>query len=227
MHPTRWSKTVQISLNIPKMTSQETKKAMWQTFLQFGFPKKLRTDNAGQFVSDAFILASKNDNIKQEWSSPFHSISNGFCEKYVVIAKNLIKKGANFEEIQRMLLLYNNTPTSSSRSPSELFFGRKLRTNLPVLDSNFNPLTKEEVDDAIIKKNELYNKRQIEYNKSAKDLPPLQINQPVRIFNSLTSEWDTKGRVIYCDKTCGRSYRIETQNGNYICTVNALLLGWC
>ena len=201
---------------MPRATTQGTIQAMWQTFYQFGFPKKLRTDNGGQFVSDAFILACRKDNIEQEWSSPFHSISNGFCEKYVGIAKNLIKKGANFEEIQRMLQLYNNTPNTSTRSPSELFFGRKLRTNLPTLEENFNPLTKEKVDEAIIKRKELYDKRQIEYNKSARDLTPLRINQPVRIYNSTTSEWDTKGIVKFCDKTCGRSYRIETQNGNLI-----------
>ena len=202
--------------SMPKTTSQETKKAMWQTFFQFGFPKILRTDNGGQFTSDVFIDACKKDNIEQEWSSPFHSISNGFCEKYVGIAKNLIKKAANFEEIQRMLQLYNNTPTGSSRSPAQLFFSRKLRTNLPILDENFNPLSREEINEAIAKKTELYHKRQIEYNKSAKDLPPLKKNQNVRIYNSLTSRWDTKGKVIYCDKNCGRSYRIETQNGNLL-----------
>ena len=120
---------------------------MWQTFYQFGFPKILRTDNGGQFTSDTFIEACKKDNIKQEWSSPFHSISNGFCEKHVGIAKNMIKKAANFEEVQRMLQLYNNTPTGSSRSPAQLFFSRKIRTNLPVLDGNFEPLSKEEIRD--------------------------------------------------------------------------------
>ena len=128
----------------------------------------------------------------------------------------MIKKAANFEEIQRMLQLYNNTPTGSSRSPAQLFFSRKLRTNLPILDGNFDPLSKEEINEAIAKKTELYHKRQIEYNKSAKDLPPLKKNQSVRIFNSLTSRWDTKGKVIYCDKNCGRSYRVETQNGNLL-----------
>ena len=199
-----------------KTNAAETQKVMWQTFFQFGFPKRLRSDNGAPFASDAFILACKGDGIEQEWSSPYHSISNGFCERYVGLAKDMIKKAANLDDLQRMLQLFNSTPTSSSKSPAELLFSRRMRTNLPTLDSNFKPLTNDEIKEAIAIRTKKMQDRKVSYDKSAKDLPKLKVGQDVRIYNAITSQWDTKGRIVYCDQTCGRSYRVETQNGNLI-----------
>jgi hypothetical protein len=199
-----------------KTNAAETQKVMWQTFFQFGFPKRLRSDNGPPFASDAFILACKGDGIEQEWSSPYHSISNGFCERYVGLAKDMIKKAANLDDLQRMLQLFNSTPTSSSKSPAELLFSRRMRTNLPTLDSNFKPLTNDEIKEAIAIRTKKMQDRKVSYDKSAKDLPKLKVGQDVRIYNAITSQWDTKGRIVYCDQTCGRSYRVETQNGNLI-----------
>ena len=67
----------------------------------------------------------------------------------------------------------------------------------------------------IDRRNKLSEARKVYYDKSAKDLPPLRLNQNVRIYNLNTSKWDTIGKV-HCDENNSRSYRIETQNGNCI-----------
>ena len=85
-----------------------------------------------------------------------------------------------------------------------------------MLDKNFEQLTKTQIDEAVAKRTQLYENRRRAYDKSAKDLPPLHLGQNVRVFNPITSQWDTKATVIVCDQACGRSYRVETQNGNLL-----------
>ncbi|KAG5890837.1 hypothetical protein JTB14_016215 [Gonioctena quinquepunctata] len=53
----------------------------------------------------------------------------------VKTAKNLIKKN---DDIYLALLSYRTTPLECGLSPSELLYGRKLRTPLPVLPSRLN-----------------------------------------------------------------------------------------
>ena len=197
-------------------TAQDVIKALWDTFYKFGFPRVLSTDNGPQFISDAFIQQCKKEGIEQRWSSPLHSSGNGYAERSVATAKNMIKKQEHPGDLQKMLLMYNTTPTSSSRSPSELFFSRKIRNGLPRLENSHRLLSQQDITKAIDKRNKLSEARRVYYDKSARDLPPLRLNQNVRIYNLRTSQWDTVGKVVHCDKNNSRSYRIQTQNGNLI-----------
>ena len=215
IHADRFSGYIWI-YRLNKTTAQDVINAMWDTFYKFGFPKVLSTDNGSQFISDAFIQKCKKDGIEQRWSSPLHSSGNGHAERSVATSKNLIKKAEHPSDLQRMVLMYNTTPTSSSKSPSELFFSRRIRNSLPRLESSNRWLSQQEIKKAIDRRNKLSEARKVYYDKSAKDLPPLRLNQNVRIYNLNTSKWDTIGKVVHCDENNSRSYRIETQNGNCI-----------
>ena len=215
IHADRFSGYVWV-YHLNRTTTQDVIKCLWETFYKFGFPKVLSTDNGPQFISDAFIQKCRMDGIEQRWSSPLHSAGNGYAERSVATAKNMIKKAEHPGDLQRMLLFYNTTPTSSSRSPSELFFSRKIRNSLPRLESAQRMLSPGDIKKAVDKRNKLSEARKVHYDKSAKDLPTLRLNQNVRIYNLNTSKWDTVGRVVRCDEKNSRSYRIETQNGNFI-----------
>ena len=215
IHADRFSGYVWI-YQLGKTTSQDVIKAMWDTFYKFGFPKVLSTDNGSQFISDAFVSMCKKDGIEQRFSSPYHSSGNGYAERSVATSKNMIKKAEHPGDLQRMLLMYNTTPTSSSRSPSELFFSRKIRNSLPRLETSHRLLSQQEIKKAIDKRNKLSEARKIYHDKSARDLPKLRLDQNVRVYNLNTSKWDTVGKVVHCDENNSRSYRIRTQNGNFI-----------
>ena len=215
IHADRFSGYVWI-YQLGKTTSQDVIKAMWDTFYKFGFPKVLSTDNGSQFISDAFVSMCKKDGIEQRFSSPYHSSGNGYAERSVATSKNMIKKAEHPGDLQRMLLMYNTTPTSSSRSPSELFFSRKIRNSLPRLETSHRLLSQQEIKKAIDKRNKLSEARKIYHDKSARDLPKLRLDQNVRVYNLNTSKWDTVGKVVHCDENNSRSYRIQTQNGNFI-----------
>ena len=66
----------------------------------------------------------KEFNIEQEFSDPHFARSNGAAEQAVQVAKMMIKKAANEEEIKQMLQQYNSAPNSSGLSPYSMMFGR-------------------------------------------------------------------------------------------------------
>ena len=190
--------------------------ALWSTFYQMGFPKRLRTDNGPQFISQEFISACRTANIEQEWSDPYYPTSNGHSEKMVAVAKSMIKKASSLPDIGIMVMVYNATPSvQTGVSPAEMLMQRKLRTCLPTLSSpRFVP--SEKIIQAAEKNRQHATKIKAKYDSTAKDLPPLRIGSRVRVFNHKTSRWDIEGKVIQCDKKTGRSYRILTLNGVYI-----------
>ena len=190
--------------------------ALWGTFYQMGFPNHLRTDNGPQFVSGDFINKCTDNNIELEVSDPYYPISNGHAEKMVGVAKSLIKKSDNLEELKTMLQIYNSTPSvTTGVSPAEMLMGRKIRTSLPMMGRpGFVPLAT--IKKAEKKKFEKDIQTKIYYDKSARNLPILDVGTSVRIYNHKTSRWDMRGKIVMRDTKTDRSYRILTTNDVYI-----------
>ena len=53
-------------------------------------------------------------------------------------------------------------------------------------------------------------KQQQRYDKTAKDLPELNVGDLVRVFNFKTRQWNLKAKIINKDEN--RSYQIRTSN---------------
>ena len=195
-------------------TSSEVQTNLWRTFRTFGYPEKLQSDNGGQFISDTFTTRCKNDGIAQVFISPLMSQSNGFIEKFVHIAKNMIKKAKNQDHLAEMVFNYNQASNSSGISPSQILLKRNVRTRLPMLKSAFRTVGDKEVKEAISRKNESFRKQEQRFNKTAKDLPELQVGQLVRVFNFRTRQWDLKAEII--NKDSNRSYQLKTKNSTIL-----------
>ena len=191
-------------------TSTEVQNHLWKTFNQFGFPEKLQSDNAGQFTSDSFTIRCKNDNITQVFISPGMSQSNGFIERMVGVFKAMVKKAKDERHLAEMVMLYNQASNSSGLSPSQLLLRRNVRTRLPMLRSNLRSISEKEIKKAIKKKNEVLIKQQTRFDKTAKDLPELNVGELVRVFNFKTKQWDLKAEIINKDEN--RSYQVQTKN---------------
>ena len=94
-------------------------------------------------------------------------------------------------------------------------FGRKIRTSLPILDSNLGRVSESKIDEATDIKNRLRLKTKSHFDKSAKPLRRIAVGTTVRIYNVKTNQWDTIGTVVNIGQ-CGRSYQIKTQNGVFV-----------
>ena len=79
------------ALQLSSMTCAAVIKALNKVFMDFGYPKTIRTDNGLAFGHD-FGVYCKSHGIKHETSSPHFHQSNGHAESGVKVCKHLLQK---------------------------------------------------------------------------------------------------------------------------------------
>lgn len=130
-----FSKYVEVSM-LRSLTSAETIRALKSIFARHGTPDVVRSDNGPQYDSNEFAKFTSDWDFRHITSSPIYSQSNGGAERAVQTAKNLLKKSA---DPAKAFLAYRATPLENGRSPTELLFGRRIRTELPTLPGSLTP----------------------------------------------------------------------------------------
>lgn len=199
-----------ISEKLKNKSIDEIIRVLKQLFTKFGIPTGIRSDNV-PFNSYKFKNFANECNMNLTFSSPNYPQSNGLAEKAVSIAKNILKKNIldNRNDYQEQILEYNVTPLQDMLlSPAQLFMGRTLKTRHPISKIILNKKNVNEND--IIKK--IKNKRekqQLYYNKSAKLLSKLYVNDKVLFLKN--NKWHY-GIII--KKYNNRSYIVKDSNGN-------------
>ena len=105
-------------------------------FSRFGLPESIMSDGDPLYTSSRFKTFCVNNEIDHDFSSARYPQSNGQSERSIQHIKNMLRKcAADGSDFKKALLIYRNTPLDSKlSSPAMLFFNRKLRTNLPMLN---------------------------------------------------------------------------------------------
>ena len=153
------------------MTEKVTK-VLRRWFLDFGFPQVIRTDNGPQFRGP-FDEWCNDLHIIHELSSPYNPQSNGHAEASVKVAKTLLDKvNANMAQFFEHLSSWRNTPRPDGFAPSDLFFGRRLRSQLPDLRQASTPANPLKAHRCVNKKEK--GKRTRTTKASALSAPSLQ-----------------------------------------------------
>lgn len=195
---------------LQNMTSMHIINKIKGIFARFGIPKILRADNGSQFDCKEFREFGKQYGFTLTTSSPRYAKSNGFAEASVKSVKKILQK-SKVEDPNLALLAYRTSPLESGYSPSELLFGRKLRTNIPTHPSSLEPkwpdLKKFREKDRELKERQ---KRNHDSRHKAVDLPELQQGEEVWI-----TDLKRYGKVIkmteeprsYLLKSAGRVIR--------------------
>ena len=177
---------------LKRETSTAVIKALISFFRLIGMPQHLLSDGGPCYASDEFTDFCLTYHIKHLRSSPGHPRSNGLSESHVSSAKYLLRKCDTFEEFEAKLLDLMTMPRSGeSESPSEKFFGRKLRTQLPRLANFYDPT---------------------EGNAVA---PAFAVGDRVRLQNIRTQLWDARGTVIGI-RPIGRSFDVAVDGGGVL-----------
>ncbi|XP_058456488.1 uncharacterized protein K02A2.6-like [Malaya genurostris] len=131
----RWPEIYSSSTMTAKVTIQNLR----NSFSRLGLPMVIVSDNAAQFVCDEFESFCKNNGIKHMLTAPHHPQSNGQAERFVDSMKRAMKKINKGEPVQEtlevFLATYRSTPSETTRQkyPTELMFGRRMRTTLDLL----------------------------------------------------------------------------------------------
>ena len=173
---------------------------MLQWFLAYGFPKRARSDNGPQF-RDKFKEFCMAHNIELDNSSPYNPQSNGLAEAAVKSVKYLVQKCHDTNEDLGMALLeWRNCPRTDGVSPSQAFFGRRLRGILPAMRLSVVNFPAHAADVPVSSPNF--------------SLSVLEKGDVVWIQDPLSNRWNSKGQIISIHDA-GRSYIVETDGRLY------------
>lgn len=145
------------------------------------FQPKVYNDNGLCFTAVSFQEFATNYGFLHMTSSPRYPRANGEVERAVRTVKGLLKIN---DDPYLALLSYRSTPLQTGLSPSELFMGRRLRTQLSVLAKTLAPRDLRREREEVVKKEEIYKSDQRQsFNQlhQAKELPDLTSGDSVWI----------------------------------------------
>lgn len=124
-----------------EVTSKEMVRLLTETFSRLGNPVSIISDNGKQFVSEEFRSFCQENAIKLFQSIPYWPQQNGEVERQ---NRDILKRlrisqaegRRNWKEsLLEYLAMYNGTPHSvTGKTPAELFFRRRFRDKLPMID---------------------------------------------------------------------------------------------
>ena len=191
---------------LPRLDASSTIAALKAQMCRHGVAEELRTDNGPQFSSGEFSNFCKMYNIRHVTSSPHFPRSNGEAERGVQTVKRLWSK---CKDKDLALLDYRTTPLEScGLSPAQLCMGRRPRNLLPVSRDLLQPKAFD--IQAIRLKLDIEKERQRYYYdaKSAGDIPPLQVGDPVSMSPLPGSKRWLPAKVV-AKHASPRSYIVE------------------
>ncbi|XP_062706679.1 uncharacterized protein K02A2.6-like isoform X1 [Aedes albopictus] len=122
-----------------KITATETIDRLESIFTRLGYPRTITLDNGRQFVSTEFEQYCKQRGIVLNRTTPYWPQENGLVERQNrSLVKRLKISQALKQDWKRDILtylsMYYSTPHSTTgKTPSELMYGRNVRTKLPSL----------------------------------------------------------------------------------------------
>ena len=195
-----FSKFAEVSKVVKPSDTAAIIKQTKKIFSRHGIPKQLFSDNGPQYASKEFKEFAVAWDFRHDTSSPHYPRSNGLVERKIQTIKRAIKKAhTSGEDVYLALLAINTTPSEDGLSPAQKLFGRQPRTTLPSV--NIDPKQSQQ--------------NRPQSNPSGKDLPQLQVGQPVRIRIDTNKDWSERGIVVrVCDEP--RSYMIRNTKGNTV-----------
>ena len=198
---TKWPEVIEMN----STTSGKTIEALRDLFYRYGLPEHIVSDNGTQFTSKEFAYFTKSNGIRHTFSAPHHPATNGLAERFVQTLKQGLKAMINTnitikEKLGRFLFAYRNAPQSTTKTcPSELFFGRHLRSRMDLLKPNLQKIVQDK------------QYSQMKYREPKSKFRNFEISDTVKVRDYRGhSKWKT-GVVI--DKTGPTSFLIEVEPG--------------
>lgn len=185
-------------------------KSIWA---RHGIPCFACTDGGPPFNSKEFKDFLNEWHVEHIMSSPYLSRSNGMVERSIGTMKGILKKCFSDNTDPFLALLqYRNTPKNCQYSPAQLCMSRRLRTKMPISDTNLKPkmIDYKKIKQHIDTQN---HKSSLYYNKHTKPLSSLQQGDKVYFKKQPHNVW-TPGIISeVCPEP--RSYIISSPEGQF------------
>lgn len=199
---------------LPDLSAETTVLRCKAQFARHGIPDRVISDCGCQFACGAFRAFAKEWCFEHVTSSPRHPKANGKAESAVKIVKSLCRRAAFAgEDPWKAILHWRNTPTEGLHcSPAQRLMSRRLRTHLPVADQLLMPRVITEIPEKLCLKRQI---AKLNYDRSARDLPELNVGQPIRM-KPLPGDRTGRWRKGVCLQQVGpRSYVVNVEGTTY------------
>ena len=169
-------------------------------FASHGIPVVIVSDNGPQFASQEFADFAARHSFNHRTASPRYPQSNGEAERAVRTAKDLLRKTDCLDDA---LLAYRSTPLSNGYTPSQLLYGRVLRSHIPSTTAQLQPHWPD-IEKFLAAEDERQQAQKSCYDDrhAAQDLPPLLPGDVVWVID-LKREGEVQSQVS------NRSYMVQ------------------
>jgi hypothetical protein len=128
------------AIPLKKIDTETVAEALWEIWTRLGIAKEILSDNGSQFRAKTMEEISRFLMMKPTFTSPFHAMSNGTCERFNGVLKQMIRKLCQEQPkewdryIPAALFAYREVPHDSTGfSPFELLYGRHVRGPMSIL----------------------------------------------------------------------------------------------
>ena len=187
-------------------TALAVKGKLMDLFSRYGIPNIIFSDNGSPFNSAEYLKFAQEYKFEVKTSSPKYPQSNGKAESGVKIAKNMLLKCKDWK---KALMEYVATPLPQiGYSPSELMFGRRIRTTLPCTNEGLKKSTKGDEKERLEKNKE---KQKSFYDRNVRrELNPLKVGDEVWMK---IGDKKKRRKVTITKKLKYRSYVGVDENG--------------
>ena len=203
-----YSKFIEI-VQMRSITSMAAINQLRQIFARFGLPYSVVTDNGPTWTSSEFATFLQLNGIKHSLTAPYHPSTNGSAERSVQTVKKCIKiamkqgKDVNTAIVRFLFDYRNSSHCVTCKSPSELMFGRKIRSRFDLL----RPNRLEKVSSS--------HSKQVE-NFSGKRNVTFDENQVVLVKDYRTSQASNWVRAIIISQLSPVSYLVRLSNSDIL-----------
>ena len=142
-------------------------------------------------------------------SSPYNPESNGLAEAAVKSLKGIVLRCTERgENIHQAIAAWRNTSRQDGSSPAQLFFGRRQRLGLPMLNQHLEAIHLRDPDGRNKEATSTHEKAE----GQATDLPDLRPDDRVWIQHHQSKEWYKQATVLE-SRHNGRAYELIDDEG--------------
>jgi hypothetical protein len=167
---------------------------MEKMFFLLGRPGEIKCDNGPCFRTEFKNWAKERD-ITVNNSAPNKPTSNGLAERAVGIVKHmLLKHHLNYKAFMHALMEFRSTPRTDSYLPSQVFYGRRMKTDAQITAAALR--TRTDLSAAESARQRVSDTKRNSANLQSTLRPDMIAGQTVSVQNPTTKRWDKRGIIV-------------------------------